>query len=59
MQECKLVVEVCHVLLQSSVGPSAIGIITPYKAQERHIKHELEKRLASYGCMYSHAYCGV
>lgn len=42
--ECQLVLEICQLLLDSEVVPSAIGIITPYKAQEKVIKRELQKR---------------
>ena len=42
--ECRLVLDICQLLLDSEVVPSAIGVITPYKAQEKVIKRELQKR---------------
>ena len=43
-EECQLVVAICRLLLDSEVVPNAVGIITPYKAQERMIGRELHKR---------------
>lgn len=43
-QECRLLMELCGVLLDSGeTTPRAIGVITPYKAQELLIKRELYK----------------
>ena len=46
MEECKLVVEICKVLLHSTeVTVNGIGIITPYKHQERKLKEVLHEKI--------------
>ena len=43
MTEATLVINICKVLLKS-INCSQIGIITPYKAQERLIRTELKEK---------------
>jgi len=43
-EECEMVIAICQLLIDSKVVPSTVGIITPYKAQERVISGELLKR---------------
>lgn len=41
--ECDLLLELVKLLLHSGISPRNIGIITPYKAQERRIKEKLKE----------------
>lgn len=42
-EECDLILELVKLLLHSGISPRNIGIITPYKAQERRIKEKLKE----------------
>ena len=45
VEECKLLVSIIQLLIGNEVPPSSIGVITPYKAQERLIREELTKNI--------------
>lgn len=42
-EECSLLLELVKLLLLSGISPRSIGIITPYKAQERRIREKLKE----------------
>jgi len=42
--ECKLILEICNLLLRKELPHANIGIITPYKAQAKLIQSYLERR---------------
>lgn len=42
-EECDLLLELVKLLLHNGISPRNIGIITPYKAQERRIKEKLKE----------------
>ena len=42
--ECKLILEICNLLLGKNLPHANIGIITPYRAQTKLIQSSLERR---------------
>lgn len=49
-EECKLVMELVKVIIDSGAVPTRIGIITPYKHQEHLIKDWLSRRCVACPC---------
>lgn len=44
VEECSLLLELVNLLLRKRVPPRRIGVITPYKAQERRIRRKLKEK---------------